>query len=132
MQRDEEDEEKYVEDYKNEDTDGSDEEDFDDGGYEEAQKQQGSKETQDNNIRLNDLPDEDSLEVYQGLLKFAMEGEAEAEFRLGQRAYESWKKGGQKESAYNEALEWLEKAKKQGHETAIALLQQLDPSMVVE
>ncbi|MHB9147119.1 MAG: ankyrin repeat domain-containing protein [Candidatus Amoebophilus sp.] len=64
-------------------------------------------------------------EGYQQLLALAIEGEAEAQFLLGLRAYSLWKRGERQEEAYQEAINWFEKAAIQGHQAAIVLLQEL-------
>jgi ankyrin repeat protein len=69
--------------------------------------------------------DINDLERYQQLLSLAVEGEAEAQFLLGLRAHNLWKREGQQEQAYQEAVNWFGKAAKQDHQAAIALLQEL-------
>jgi alkylated DNA nucleotide flippase Atl1 len=75
---------------------------------------------------------DDHLTRYHQLLTFAMEGEAEAQFQLGQRAHQLWKKGGQEKEAHKEALEWLEKAACQDHPKAISLLEELRQPILIE
>lgn len=58
------------------------------------------------------------------ILECAIGGNREAQFRLGERAYEAWRYQGTKGAAY-EARIWLGKAAAQGHEGAIALLEEL-------
>ncbi|MHB9147813.1 MAG: hypothetical protein ACYC2U_05300 [Candidatus Amoebophilus sp.] len=76
---------------------------------------------------------DEHLARYHQLLTLAMEGEAEAQFQLGQRAYELWKREGQEKEAYKEVLEWLEKAASQAHQEATCLLEELrQPTWIEE
>jgi ankyrin repeat protein len=97
----------------------------------------GGKDKRKGKEKLNEdeEPDgekEDDLNRYQRLVSLAMEGEAEAQFLLGQIAYELWKKDVKKEDAYQEAINWLNQAAKQEHEAAIVLLKELDQPNLVE
>jgi ankyrin repeat protein len=69
---------------------------------------------------------ENDLDRYQKLYRLATIGkEAETQFLLGLRAHSLWKREGQQEQAYQEAINWFEKAANQDHQAAIALLQEL-------
>ncbi|MHB9148099.1 MAG: patatin-like phospholipase family protein [Candidatus Amoebophilus sp.] len=92
----------------------------------------GKEKLQDDEEPDREIEQENDLVRYQALLSGAVEGEAKAQFLLGQRAYESWKTNVQNEDAYQEAITWLKKAAHQKHQAAIALLQQLGPPMIVE
>ncbi|MHB9147918.1 MAG: patatin-like phospholipase family protein [Candidatus Amoebophilus sp.] len=92
----------------------------------------GKEKLQDDEEAEAEEEQENDLDRYQRLLSLATEGEAEAQFMLGQRAYELWKKGGKKEESYNEAIHWLERATNQEHEAAVALLNELRPPMEEE
>jgi ankyrin repeat protein len=73
------------------------------------------------------------LDRYRELYRLAtIEKEDEAQFMLGLRAHNLWKKEGLQEQAYQEAINWLEKAANQNHQAAIVLLQELHHPIVIE
>jgi hypothetical protein len=71
------------------------------------------------------------VEEYQTLLEEAIEGNVEAQFQLGKRAYEAWQQHRREEAAYG-AREWLTEAAAGGHTLANSLLEELNRAMLLE
>ncbi|OJW69903.1 MAG: hypothetical protein BGO68_03215 [Candidatus Amoebophilus sp. 36-38] len=68
---------------------------------------------------------EDSLKVYQDLIGRANQGDSEAQFQLGKRAYTIYQECPTEVCAH-EAREWLQKAANQGHQEAVSFIHLLD------
>ncbi|OJW72141.1 MAG: hypothetical protein BGO68_04590 [Candidatus Amoebophilus sp. 36-38] len=82
----------------------------------EKEKEQDSEKGRDN---------VEYLINYKQLRVFAEQEGCEAQFQLGQMAYETWQEQGRRGDP-DEARVWLDQASSQGHEMAIALLSEIN------
>ena len=77
------------------------------------------KKKDENGIKMADFSN------HQRLLELAIEGDPEAQLKLGEKAYQTWQHQ-HKEEAYIEAKVWLGKAAAGGHKSAISLLDNIE------
>ncbi|MHB9147667.1 MAG: hypothetical protein ACYC2U_04515 [Candidatus Amoebophilus sp.] len=90
-------------------------------------KEKGKQKAEENLAPEQEDKDNIKYDIRKLLEAAIRQKESEAQFTLGERAYERWKQKGHKEEDYQEALYWLKQASDQKDAAATALLEQLLP-----